>query len=848
MDYFQVLVKQITFLFFTCAIFSFAQPSHRPLRSPEDRPLSSQDASTRQATPRLDLAPLDAAAKPPRPQHPGVRAVGLGRAISPRVMQRGTWTTLQSGQKVWRVSIRSPRAWGVRVHFANFHIANGRVWLYRQGDNIEEGRFTGPYSGDGLLHDGEFWSEPVRGEEIVLEYAPADPGADSTDAPPFLVDQISHLFNELLGPPQAVGSLSIGSGNSGPADTVTTELNAVTSNAAQVQNSCSPDVACFSQWSTQSTAVASIMFTTGGASYLCTGSLVADQANSGQPYLVTANHCVSDDATARTVVAHFQYQATTCNGTAPDYFSVPKVAGARHLSSRPIAEGDFSLVLLSAAPPAGSTYLSWTAGAEPAPGASVAGIHHPGHVIDGSAPNSKRISFGTRDRAQDANIAGDVMPADKNIFVTWSPGQGYTEPGSSGSPLLSQNGQIVGTLTGGSEGKFLSACNPSSAVGVYGKFATALQTIGAILGCDYTLGASNTQFDPSGGTGSISLTTLASCGWQISADAEWLHWAGPVAGNGSGSLSFTLDPNTSTVDRSATVTAGSRQIRITQAGSRGVPATLPVVACSGTLPAQTITIGGGGGTADLGLPQTSTCSWTLTTRAAWLGLSAGVVPGGGTAILTAGANPSDLARATTVTTGALAAQVLQAPRYASSVFNDVAASHPFSNYVSLIKNNGITAGCTTVQYCPDASTTRGQMAVFIIRGLLRTDQFSYASVPYFEDVPASHPSFRYVQKMKELGITGGCSTTPARYCADDPVSRAQMAVFLIRSKYGDSFPFTQAPYFSDVTGANSEFAYVQKLRDLGITSGCSATEYCGSASTTRAQMASFLVRTFLSGL
>jgi hypothetical protein len=77
---------------------------------------------------------------------------------------------------------------------------------------------------------------------------------------PSYVDRISHLFNEPLGPAQAIGSLNIGSGSSGPADTVATELNAFTSNAAQVNNSCSPDVACFSQWSTQSSAVASIMF------------------------------------------------------------------------------------------------------------------------------------------------------------------------------------------------------------------------------------------------------------------------------------------------------------------------------------------------------------------------------------------------------------------------------------------------------------------------------------------------------------------------------------------------------------------------------------------------------------
>ena len=211
------------------------------------------------------------------------------------------------------------------------------------------------------------------------------------------------------------------------------------------------------------------MFTIGGGSFLCTGALIADQANSGQPYFATANHCVSDDATARTVVAHFQYQAATCNGAAPDYFSVPKVTGARYLASAPIPQGDFSLMLLSAAAPAGSAFLPWAGGAEPATGAALVAIHHPGHVVDGSAPNSKRISFVTRDSAQAANIEGEIMPADKNISVNFDPGEGYTEPGSSGSPLISQDGKIVGTLTGGSQGRLLSGSDSATKVKVTGK-------------------------------------------------------------------------------------------------------------------------------------------------------------------------------------------------------------------------------------------------------------------------------------------------------------------------------------------------------------------------------------------
>jgi hypothetical protein len=74
------------------------------------------------------------------------------------------------------------------------------------------------------------------------------------------------------------------------------------------------------------------------------------------------------------------------------------------------------------------------------------------------------------------------------------------------------------------------------------------------------------------------------------------------------------------------------------------------------------------------------------------------------------------------------------------------------------------------------------MAAFLIRarlGLTAGEPFASPATPFFADVPANHPFFSSIQKMKELGITSGC--TASQYCPDDPVSRGQMAVFLIRA-------------------------------------------------------------------
>jgi hypothetical protein len=133
------------------------------------------------------------------------------------------------------------------------------------------------------------------------------------------------------------------------------------------------------------------------------------------------------------------------------------------------------------------------------------------------------------------------------------------------------------------------------------------------------------------------------------------------------------------------------------------------------------------------------------------------------------------------------------------------------------------------------------MAVFIIRSIMGGDNFSYNATPYFDDTPASYPFFKWIQKMWELGITNGCG--PTTYCPDAPVTRGQMAVFIIRTRLGATatFNYPSDVMFNDTSG-NFFYSWIQKMGQLGITTGCAPSAYCPDSPVTRGQMAVFIMR------
>jgi len=123
------------------------------------------------------------------------------------------------------------------------------------------------------------------------------------------------------------------------------------------------------------------------------------------------------------------------------------------------------------------------------------------------------------------------------------------------------------------------------------------------------------------------------------------------------------------------------------------------------------------------------------------------------------------------------------PPATGTMFDDVPSSHPFAPWIEQLAREGVTTGCSTSPplYCPGGTVTRGQMAVFLLRGEHGAGYSPPAPTGIFADVPTNHPFAAFIERLASEGITSGCATGPARYCPDSGVTRGQMAVFLVRT-------------------------------------------------------------------
>ncbi len=115
----------------------------------------------------------------------------------------------------------------------------------------------------------------------------------------------------------------------------------------------------------------------------------------------------------------------------------------------------------------------------------------------------------------------------------------------------------------------------------------------------------------------------------------------------------------------------------------------------------------------------------------------------------------------------------------------------------------------------------------------------------FDDVPVNYWSWQYIEGIYSAGVTSGCTSVPLNYCPGSPVTRAQMAVFLLKSLHGGSYappPVGVGSGFSDVSNDYWAAGWIKQLAAEGITSGCGNGNFCPDAIVTRDQMAVFLLK------
>src|SRR5215212_4398120 len=182
-------------------------------------------------------------------------------------------------------------------------------------------------------------------------------------------------------------------------------------------------------------------------------------------------------------------------------------------------------------------------------------------------------------------------------------------------------------------------------------------------------------------------------------------------------------------------------------------------------------------------------------------------------------------------------------------FADVPIDYWAWDFIERLSAAGITEGCAfnPLRYCPEAIVTRSQTGVFLERGIHGASYIPPAvgNNTGFGDVSSTYWASAWIKQLAAEGITGGCGS--GIYCPESPVTRAQMAIFLLRSKHGASYAppgVGGSTGFGDVQPSYWAAAWIKQLVAEGITSGCGVGTYCPDAPVTRAEMAVFLVRTF----
>jgi hypothetical protein len=181
-------------------------------------------------------------------------------------------------------------------------------------------------------------------------------------------------------------------------------------------------------------------------------------------------------------------------------------------------------------------------------------------------------------------------------------------------------------------------------------------------------------------------------------------------------------------------------------------------------------------------------------------------------------------------------------------FSDVPASSPFYRFVETILHKNVTGGCTTNTYCPATSTTREQMAVFV---LVAREPAGFnppacvAGSEVFTDVPATSPFCKWVEELARRGVVGGCGN--GAFCASNAAAREQMAVFVLRTLLSTLNPpacVAGSEMFADVPAGSPFCKWIEELVRRNVVTGCGGGNYCPAAPVTREQMSVFLTVTF----
>lgn len=346
--------------------------------------------------------------------------MGILLPINKGIHNSGTWTKLSNGDKIWQLRITAKDALATSLYYDKFYLPKGsRFYVY----NDDKTNLIGAFTNKNNHKSGLFATELIAGDATILEYYEPFKVNDTVI---INISDINYAYRGV----SKVNNNKYGFGSSA---------------------SCEVNVNCIegANWQKQKAGVTRINIRVGASSSWCTGSLVNNTSQDFKPYLLTADHC-GNGASANDITQwmfYFNYESPSCSNPSDEgTLASQSMTGAvkvAHGGNSGTTGSDFQLLLLNNNVP--ETYNPYFLGWDRSGDSSLYGvsIHHP-------AGDIKKISTYKTPLITTTNNDNGPVPSHWKVF--WDSTEsnfGVTEGGSSGSPIFSSTGKVIGTLTGG---------------------------------------------------------------------------------------------------------------------------------------------------------------------------------------------------------------------------------------------------------------------------------------------------------------------------------------------------------------------------------------------------------------
>jgi lysyl endopeptidase len=352
---------------------------------------------------------------------------GYPHQVSLNPENAGSWEENIDNGRIWRLRVTAPKAHTINFLFSEFHLKEGALLhIYSADKGHLIGAFSSINNKGSADENRGFGTGLVYGESVVLELYEPEAGEEASVMEISTIVHGYRYISEFLNPNKAGKTADFGD-----------------SGGCQVDVNCSPEG---DAWQNEKTGVALILLE---GSRICTGSLVNNTCLDGEPLFLTADHCLpggidalegSTDLSSFSFMWH--YEVPECNDPNQSEPDFQVTNGAVLLSNND--RTDFALLKLDESPvnfesELNTMFNGWSRTEEP--GIGGVGIHHPRGDV-------KKISHYLSYPVYETSCA--IVPTDwwEVSWASTANGHSVQQPGSSGSPLFTNRGYIIGQLFG----------------------------------------------------------------------------------------------------------------------------------------------------------------------------------------------------------------------------------------------------------------------------------------------------------------------------------------------------------------------------------------------------------------